>query len=79
LRRDGALHPLQEAFIEQGAVQCGYCTPGQLMSLKALFAINPDPDEDEIVRALAGNLCRCTGYTAIRRAIAAAAKTGQTP
>lgn len=72
LRRDQTLHPLQEAFIEQGAVQCGYCTPGQLMSLQAVFAADPNPDEAEIRRALAGNLCRCTGYTGIKRAIAAA-------
>lgn len=78
LGRDGALHPLQEAFIAEGAVQCGYCTPGNLMSLHALFAANPDPGEDEIVRALAGNLCRCTGYAAIRRAIAAATSEERT-
>jgi carbon-monoxide dehydrogenase small subunit len=80
LRRAGALHPLQEAFIEQGAVQCGYCTPGMLMSLHALFASAPDPDTAEIERALAGNLCRCTGYSAIRRAISAtAARREQAP
>jgi carbon-monoxide dehydrogenase small subunit len=74
LAQDGDLHPLQEAFIEAGAVQCGYCTPGMLMSAKALLDGNPHPTDEEIVRALAGNLCRCTGYVNIRRALRAATK-----
>ena len=69
LAQDGKLHPLQQAFIEAGAVQCGYCTPGMLMSAKALLDSNPHPTDEQIVRALAGNLCRCTGYVNIRRAL----------
>ena len=68
-----ALHPLQEAFIEYGAVQCGFCTPGMLMSAKALLDREPDPSREAIVEALAGNLCRCTGYSAIVEAVQAAA------
>ncbi len=68
------LHPLQEAFIEQGAVQCGYCTPGMLLSAKALLDEIPRPTEDEIKEALSGNLCRCTGYYNIVNAVMAAAK-----
>jgi carbon-monoxide dehydrogenase small subunit len=63
------LHPLQQAFIDEGAVQCGFCTPGMLMSAYALLQRNPNPDEGDIRRALVGNLCRCTGYTRIVRAI----------
>ncbi len=69
------LHPLQKSFIDAGAVQCGYCTPGMLLSSKALLDENPDPDEEEIRRALAGNLCRCTGYKKIVEAVQSAAKT----
>jgi aerobic carbon-monoxide dehydrogenase small subunit len=68
------LHPLQEAFIEHGAVQCGYCTSGMLLSAKALLDEIPRPTEDEIKEALAGNLCRCTGYYNIVTAVMAAAK-----
>lgn len=67
------LHALQAAFVEQGAVQCGYCTPGMILSAAALLADNPRPSDDDINRAIAGNLCRCTGYTNIRAAIHAAA------
>jgi carbon-monoxide dehydrogenase small subunit len=73
LARDGALHPLQKAFHEGGAVQCGYCTPGLLMQAKALLAENPDPTDEEIRFALAGNLCRCTGYQPIVAAVRSAA------
>ncbi|CEP69197.1 [2Fe-2S]-binding [Moorella glycerini] len=68
------LSPLQEAFIKEGAVQCGYCTPGMLLSTKALLDKNPDPDENQIKEAISGNLCRCTGYAAIVRAVQRAAK-----
>jgi carbon-monoxide dehydrogenase small subunit len=71
-KASGELHPLQTAFIEQGAVQCGYCTPGMLMSAKALLDENPNPTEDEIRHALAGNFCRCTGYVQIVDAVKAA-------
>lgn len=68
------LHPLQRAFQEQGAVQCGFCTPGMLLSSKSLLAKNPDPTREEIAEALSGNLCRCTGYTRIIDAVQLAAK-----
>jgi len=67
------LHPLQEAFIEVGAVQCGYCTPGMIMSSKALLDSNLSPTEDEILEAIDGNICRCTGYVKIKHAIEIAA------
>lgn len=72
LASEGELHPLQKAFIEHGAVQCGYCTPGMLMSAKALLDRNPHPTEEEIKVAISGNLCRCTGYVKIVEAIKAA-------
>lgn len=71
---DGRLHPLQEAFVSEGAAQCGFCTPGMILSAKALLAQNRDPAEDEIRRAVSGNLCRCTGYAKIIRAVQKAAK-----
>ena len=68
------LHPLQEKFIEHGAIQCGFCTPGMILSAKAFLSEKPNPDEDDIREAMAGNLCRCTGYTKIVDAIKAAAE-----
>ncbi|HEV2251093.1 MAG TPA: (2Fe-2S)-binding protein [Candidatus Limnocylindria bacterium] len=68
------LHPLQTAFAEEGAAQCGYCTPGMLMAAKALLDVNPRPTRDQIAEAISGNLCRCTGYTAIYEAIERAAQ-----
>lgn len=68
-----AMHPLQAAFVEEGGTQCGYCTPGIIMSAAALLKQNPDPTESEIRRALAGNICRCTGYTKIIAAVQRAA------
>jgi len=67
--KGNVLHPLQEAFQTFGASQCGYCTPGMILSAKALLDVNPKPSEAEIRRALAGNLCRCTGYNRIIKAI----------
>jgi aerobic-type carbon monoxide dehydrogenase small subunit (CoxS/CutS family) len=69
----GRLHPLQQAFAELGAAQCGYCTPGVLLTARALLAERPAPTRDEIREALAGNLCRCTGYTKILEAVELAA------
>ena len=68
------LHPVQEAFVEVGAIQCGFCTPGMVLSALALLNNNPDPTEDEIRRALSGNLCRCTGYQKIIEAVQDAAR-----
>lgn len=68
------LHPLQEEFINKGAVQCGFCTPGMIMSSKALLDENPDPTREEIQDALGGNICRCTGYVNIEDAVLAAAE-----
>jgi aerobic carbon-monoxide dehydrogenase small subunit len=65
----GELHPLQRAFVEKGAVQCGYCTPGMILSAKALLDKNPHPSEEEIRNSIAGNICRCTGYVQIVEAI----------
>ncbi len=69
LSRTGSLHPLQEAFIAEGAVQCGFCTPGLILTAKAFLDQNPRPDEGQVRLAIAGNLCRCTGYDKIVRAI----------
>lgn len=69
LSKEGKLHPLQKAFIEEGAIQCGFCTPGMLLSSKALLDENPSPNEEEIRVALSGNLCRCTGYVKIFKAV----------
>jgi carbon-monoxide dehydrogenase small subunit len=74
LARDGELHPLQRAFIEHGAVQCGYCIPGMILSAKAYLDDGPEASEDGIREALAGNLCRCTGYQKIVDAVMAAAR-----
>lgn len=74
LARGGELSPLQKAFIEHGAIQCGYCTPGMLMSSAALLAENPSPTEDEVRTALAGNICRCGDYSAIIDAVLDAAE-----
>jgi len=71
----GNLHPIQQAFLDKGAVQCGFCTPGMVLSTKALLDENPNPTSDEVKEALAGNLCRCTGYVKIIDAAMAAAKT----
>jgi len=74
LAENGQLHPVQEAFVEEGAIQCGFCTPGMLMATKALLDDNPDPSDDEIKKALNNNLCRCTGYAPILRAVKNAAQ-----
>ena len=72
--RPGRLHPLQETFLELGATQCGYCTPGMILTAKAFLDEHPDPRWEEIVRAISGNLCRCTGYAKIIEAIELAAE-----
>ncbi len=74
LEKDGELHPLQQAFSQNHGLQCGYCTPGMLMSSLALLAKNPDPDIKDIRKQLGGNLCRCTGYQNIIKSVQAAAK-----
>ena len=73
LEKNGDLHPLQKAFIEHGAVHCGFCTPGMIMSAYALLQKNPRPGEEEIARCISGNLCRCTGYKQIIEAVQAVA------
>jgi aerobic-type carbon monoxide dehydrogenase small subunit (CoxS/CutS family) len=78
LAGDDGLGPLQRAFLEQGGVQCGFCTPGMLVSATALLRSNPSPSEDQIRVGLSGNLCRCTGYDGIVRAVKQAA-TGEVP
>ena len=74
LAQDGRLHPVQEAFTETGAVQCGFCTPGLVVATADLLARNPAPSEDEMREALSGNLCRCTGYAKIFDAVRLAAE-----
>jgi carbon-monoxide dehydrogenase small subunit len=76
LEMEGQLHPLQQAFWEEGAAQCGICTPGMLIAAKALLDANSRPTHEEIKEGIAGNLCRCTGYTKIIRAIEQAAFKG---
>ena len=77
LADDARLHPLQEAFADLGGSQCGYCTPGVLVTAKALLDANPDPTRAEVQEALAGNLCRCTGYLQIFEAVEAAARASR--
>jgi aerobic carbon-monoxide dehydrogenase small subunit len=74
IEREGALHPLQQAFVRHGAVQCGFCTPGMVLTALAFLERNPRPDREAIREALAGNLCRCTGYTKILDAVEAYAQ-----
>jgi len=71
LAKDGALHPLQQAFLEYGGFQCGICTPGQIIAAKALLDANPNPSEEEVKEWMAGNLCRCTGYYKILESVMA--------
>jgi aerobic carbon-monoxide dehydrogenase small subunit len=76
LERDGKLHPLQDAFVQEHGLQCGYCTPGFVMASVSLLKENPNPSEEEIRLGLEGNLCRCTGYHNILKAVQAAARAG---
>jgi carbon-monoxide dehydrogenase small subunit len=71
--KGGELHPIQDAFVTHGAVQCGFCTPGIIMGAKAFLSENPDPSDEEIKKALSGHLCRCTGYVQVIEAVKAAA------
>jgi carbon-monoxide dehydrogenase small subunit len=77
LALDGELHPLQQAFIDHGAIQCGFCTPGMVLTAKALLDENPTPTEEEVRQAIAGNICRCTGYVKIVEAILAVSNGGK--
>ena len=74
LAQGDKLHPIQQAFVDHGGLQCGFCTPGMIMSARALLDENPTPNEEEIKQGIAGNLCRCTGYAKIIESIKAAAK-----
>ena len=74
LATNGVMHPIQEAFVTHGAIQCGYCTPGMILTAKALLDRNPDPTEGEVRHALSGNICRCTGYVKIVEAVLSAAE-----
>ena len=74
LAENGKLHPIQQAFVDKGSIQCGFCSPGMILSAKALLDANPKPTEQEIRMAISGNLCRCTGYQKIVEAIGEAAK-----
>ena len=76
LAQNGDLHPVQQSFWDNHGLQCGFCTPGMIMATTALLADNPNPDEDEIRHGLEGNLCRCTGYHNIVKAVAAVAQAG---
>jgi carbon-monoxide dehydrogenase small subunit len=75
LATDGEMHPVQHAYVQAGAVQCGFCTPGLIVATEALLQANPEPTEAEIREALAGNICRCTGYGRILDAVQRAART----
>ncbi|NOZ73257.1 MAG: (2Fe-2S)-binding protein [Chloroflexi bacterium] len=75
LQQGNTLHPLQQAFVNHGAIQCGFCTPGMILTAKALLDENPHPTEAEVREAMAGNLCRCTGYAKIVQAVLAATRT----
>jgi carbon-monoxide dehydrogenase small subunit len=74
LSKNGELHALQKQFIEQGAIQCGFCTPGMIMTAKAILDRNPNPNEEEVRRGISGNFCRCTGYDKIVKSILAVVK-----
>ena len=74
LAENGKLHPIQQSFVDKGSIQCGFCSPGMILSAKALLDTNPNPTEQEIRMAISGNLCRCTGYQKIVEAIGEAAK-----
>ncbi len=76
LASDNTLHPVQRAFVDHGGLQCGFCTPGLVMSAAALLRENPDPTEEEVKFAIGGNLCRCTGYSKVVEAILSAARAG---
>jgi carbon-monoxide dehydrogenase small subunit len=69
LAQDGEPHPLQKAFVQKGAIQCGFCTPGMILAAKAFLDENPNPSEEEVKRAISGNVCRCTGYVKIAEAV----------